>query len=111
MESAVLTQMTKAIRAGVLGDRPSKIIYVGHSMGSVISAGSMHTDPEVIDGAVLTGFALGGSVSAGFQAQQGRLANIMESKWADLDGAYAVWADKYALAERCVFPNLLKSLH
>lgn len=47
----------------------------------------MNTEPDVADAAVLTGFALGTDASpmVGFEAQQGRLANMMESKWSHLD--------------------------
>lgn len=111
IQGAILTELAKAIRAGELGYSPSKIVYVGHSIGSVVSAASMNTDPDVVDGAVLTGFALaaGSAPVLGLEAQQNRLANLMDSQWSHLDGGFQIWVDKYALAERFVYSSLWQS--
>ncbi|KZV89557.1 hypothetical protein EXIGLDRAFT_618083 [Exidia glandulosa HHB12029] len=60
MNVAIATEIVKRVRGGTLTKALpafSKIVYVGHSMGSVILNGIMVGSPSLIDAAVLTGYA------------------------------------------------------
>ncbi|KAK7419606.1 hypothetical protein QQX98_003197 [Neonectria punicea] len=71
-EVEVLKELTKLARSGKLIEssrinsdknirsyKPSKIVHVGHSFGSVLTIGMLSSYGELSDGAILTGFILG----------------------------------------------------
>ncbi|CAM1509813.1 Fc.00g001480.m01.CDS01 [Cosmosporella sp. VM-42] len=76
-EVEVLKELTKLVRSGNLiasskvrweGSRhdidafsrkPSKVVHVGHSFGSIVTIGMLTSYGELSDGAILTGFILG----------------------------------------------------
>ncbi|KAK4942066.1 hypothetical protein LTR10_018102 [Elasticomyces elasticus] len=99
-QAAVVTELIKLIRAGTFSSPPSKVVLVGHSLGSVMSNVVLHTDPELVDGALLTGIAYEANGAISNQVKQNRLANLYEpEKFGKLDGGYTVWVDIYSNIE------------
>jgi pimeloyl-ACP methyl ester carboxylesterase len=52
---AIAQQIARTIRSGKLGVNPSKLVIIGHSLGSAISNGIVTNDPKVADAVILTG--------------------------------------------------------
>jgi alpha-beta hydrolase superfamily lysophospholipase len=109
-QAAIITELVKLIRSGTFSSPPSKVVLLGHSLGSVLSNVVLNTDPELVDAALPTGTAYEASGSVSDQAKQLRLANLYEpekfSKW---DGGYTVWVDIYSNIE--VYDFLLFMLY
>lgn len=58
IQVSILTELTTAIRAGKYTGGtgvPEKLVLVGHSFGSVLSAAVVTAQPELAEGLVLTG--------------------------------------------------------
>jgi hypothetical protein len=71
---------------------------VGHSLGSGYSNSVLHSDPDLVDAAILTGasYDTAGRI-LGYEAQQPRLARLQNTtQWGHLDGPWVNWVDKYA---------------
>lgn len=102
IQSAIITQIVKLIRSGKFSSVPSKVVLVGHSFGSVISNAVLNSDPDLVDGAVLTGMAYAGyPITVAWEAFQTRLARLQNStKWEKYDGGYITWADLYSNIEK-----------
>jgi len=103
-QAAIVSELVKLIRSGAFSSPPSKVVLLGHSLGSVISNIAIHNDPELVDAALLTGLAYGATSGAigpvSYQAKQNRVANLYQpERFGKLDGAYAVWADIYSAIE------------
>lgn len=79
VETEVLVELTKLARSGKLIEsskirsegshlsdigsyKPTKIVHVGHSFGSIVTIGFLSSYGELSDGAVLTGFVYGSQV-------------------------------------------------
>jgi len=101
-------ELSKLIRSGKFCSSVSKLVLVGHSTGSVTTNSVLHTNPGLVDGAVLTGLAYNSSGVVSNQAKQLRLANLQNpAKWGKLDGGYMVWVDIFSTIETYGFLPLL----
>jgi pimeloyl-ACP methyl ester carboxylesterase len=92
-------QIAREIRAGKYTGTigvPKKIVFVGHSYGSAISAATIAGAPGIADGAVLTGLAFAQNFATVTEAMTPRMASIQDKKWKDLDAGYLSWVDIYA---------------
>jgi len=98
IQSAIITQLVALIRSNKFSASVNKVVLVGHSFGSVISNTVLATDPDLVDGAILTGIAYAPTDTAvSIEALQLRLARLQSpSKWGKLDGGYVSWVDIYA---------------
>ncbi|KAH7105794.1 hypothetical protein BKA62DRAFT_741077 [Auriculariales sp. MPI-PUGE-AT-0066] len=97
----IAAKIIKAVRNNTLGHskhrlgRFDKIVYVGHSMGSVILNGVMANEPELVDVAVLTGYAhvpLRIPTIAGGELQIA--ANAFPAQFGNLDHGYTVFTSR-----------------
>lgn len=64
LETEVLNIIAQKIKSGEITGRPSKVIYVGHSMGSTVGTMLAAKYPNSIDKLVLTGYTTDGSNTA-----------------------------------------------
>jgi pimeloyl-ACP methyl ester carboxylesterase len=99
MQVEVLDQITRHIRAGKYTGRigvPKKIIFVGHSYGSIIATATIAGAPDIADAVVLTGFAFSMNLQVATEALTPRVASAQDKKWKDLDAGYFTWADIYS---------------
>lgn len=95
----ILDQISKQIRAGKYTGTigvPKKIILVGHSFGSAISAASVAKTPDIADAVVLTGLAFTQDLAVVTEAMAPRVASFQDKKWKGLDAGYLTSADIYA---------------
>lgn len=101
MQASILEKLVQIIRSRKFSSPASKIVLVGHSLGSIISNVVLRSNPELVDAAVLTGIAYAGvDNSPSFQAKQIRLARLQNpAKWGGLDGGYMTWVDRSANIE------------
>ncbi|TAQ84008.1 hypothetical protein B7494_g7666 [Chlorociboria aeruginascens] len=98
VQVAALEQLVLALRAGKIGTTPRNVILIGHSFGSVVSNGLLTLNPNIIDGAVLTGIGYEApSIAVTYEALQPRLARLASpSKWGGLDSGYLTWIDIFS---------------
>ena len=95
--------MTNSLRSGeytgTIG-KPSKIVHVGHSFGSILTHDLITQSPSISDGVVLTGFAFNATdFPAFFEAVRLNIANnVAPEKWKGLDSGYLAFADIEGLA-------------
>ena len=76
-QAAALGQLVTLIRGGEFSAPAKKIVLVGHSFGSVISNALLVSNPDIVDGAVLTGIGYAvPDTSVVFEAWQPRLASL-----------------------------------
>ncbi|KAI9641852.1 hypothetical protein NHQ30_009719 [Ciborinia camelliae] len=76
-ELSAIVEVTKLLRAGTLSgveiSKPSKVVHVGHSFGSILSYELASAYPNITDGLILQGFSIDGSTLyqtiAGFNIQ------------------------------------------
>ena len=100
IHAAVLTALVQKLRSDTFGSPASKVVLVGHSLGSLYSSVVLHTNPELVDGAVLTGIAFNVSNMRSSVIQQPRLASLQNPlKWGHLDGGWTTWVDVYGLIQ------------
>ena len=95
----ILDQIARQIRAGKYTGTtgvPKKIIFVGHSYGSAISAATIAGAPDIADAVVLTGLAFAQNFQVVTEAMAPRIASVQDKKWKDLDTGYLTWTDIYA---------------
>jgi pimeloyl-ACP methyl ester carboxylesterase len=95
----ILDQIARQIRAGQYTGTigvPRKIVFVGHSYGSAISAGTIAGAPDIADGVVLTGLAFAQNFQVVTEAMAPRIASVQNKMWQGLDTGYVTWTDIYA---------------
>jgi pimeloyl-ACP methyl ester carboxylesterase len=90
--------LTDIIRGGKFSAAAKKIVLVGHSFGSVVSNKLLAGNPDLVDGAVLTGIGYAvPDTFVVFEAWQPRLARLQSPGWwRQLDGGYITWVDIFA---------------
>ncbi|KAI2616838.1 alpha/beta-hydrolase [Hypoxylon sp. NC1633] len=95
VEAAVLDALVSHARTSL---HAAKVVLVGHSYGSYLSAASAASNRSAVAAVVLTGFAGGFQYFAPFLAGSGlRVARLMDAaRWGHLDAGYLVSADVYA---------------
>ncbi|KAF2809638.1 alpha/beta-hydrolase [Mytilinidion resinicola] len=101
VELALLTHFTEQLKAGTLSHlipKPSKLVHVGHSFGSILSNALIATRPELSDGVVLTGFSHNTTFEILFQISTGfHLASENQpARFGKRSSGYLTWGDKYA---------------
>ncbi|KEF53280.1 uncharacterized protein A1O9_10728 [Exophiala aquamarina CBS 119918] len=96
MQASILAELIPLVRSGKFSSPPSKLVLLGHSLGSVVSNTVLNSHPEMVDATILTGIAYNTSSTIPNQAKQLRLAKLQNpTKWETLDG-YAVWMHIYS---------------
>ena len=95
--------MTNSLRAGdyTAGiGKPTNVVHVGHSFGSILSHGFITQYPSESDGVVLTGIGFNATdFPAFFEASRLNIANtVAPKKWKGLDSGYLAFADIVGLA-------------
>lgn len=105
VQVALLEQLVMAIRSGKISTPPSKVVLVGHSLGSIISNAVLNSNPNLVDGAILTGIAYYGvSGQVATEVKQLRLASVANpAKWGDRDSGFLTWVDIYSNIEGYVY--------
>jgi pimeloyl-ACP methyl ester carboxylesterase len=101
MQASIVGKLVTLIRSGKFCSPPSKVVLLGHSLGSAISNAVLRSDPGLVDAAVLTGIAYYGIDSVpSLEAKQLRLAKLQNpAKWSKFDGGYSTWVDIFANIE------------
>ncbi|KAK8122805.1 hypothetical protein PG984_011475 [Apiospora sp. TS-2023a] len=100
---AILTSLTNSLRSGqytgTVG-KPSKIVHVGHSFGSILTHTLVEQDPSLSDGIILTGTGYNQSdFPAFFEGARLNIANtVSPDKYHGLDSGYLAFADIYGNA-------------
>ncbi|KIW76265.1 hypothetical protein Z517_11011 [Fonsecaea pedrosoi CBS 271.37] len=94
IHTAVVKELVKVIRSGKFGHPPSKVALVGHSLGSAYSNGVLNSDPDLVDAAVLTGFAYNVVPPSGGTTLLAKLEDPF--RFGGLDGGWTTWADVYS---------------
>lgn len=104
---AILTSLTNRLRSGqytgqLPGGKPSKIVHVGHSFGSILTHSLIVQDPSISDGVILTGTAYNQTTTdfpAFFEGARLNIANtVSPAKYHGLDSGYLAFADVYGNA-------------
>ncbi|KAK5938058.1 hypothetical protein PMZ80_009647 [Knufia obscura] len=104
VELAIMARIIQTAREGKLSEKipkPSKIVHVGHSFGSILSNALAATAPTLFDGIVLTGYTgdtqyqKGNSAALGFN----RASDQNPSRWpaAQYPAGYVTWPNKWSL--------------
>jgi len=97
-----LAQITRILRNGAVHaghghsrrhQKPSKIVHVGHSFGSILTYGMSATYPDLSDGLVLTGFSMNSSFMPMFMAG----ANLQQARLNRSPGAFSNPGQDYTL--------------
>jgi pimeloyl-ACP methyl ester carboxylesterase len=106
VQVAIAKRITELLRAGKLLDgipKPTKVVHVGHSYGSVISNAVAATDPTLTDGLVLTGFSYETAYVPQWQlCVQFRMARDVDpQRYSGFPTGYFTWSDKYS--NQCAF--------
>jgi hypothetical protein len=71
MQASIIGELSKFIRSGKFCSSASKIVLLGHSLGSVMSNSVLHSDPGLVDAEILTGVAYYGVIGTiGMEAKQ-----------------------------------------
>jgi pimeloyl-ACP methyl ester carboxylesterase len=103
VQAAVLIELTKLLRSGKLhADIPKptgRVLHVGHSFGSALSNILIAKNPELSDGAVLTGFSHNSTVGSQFPASTNfHLAKENQQKrFGNFSTGILTWGDELAL--------------
>jgi len=106
-ELYAIYQVTKLLRSGSLPGvsivKPSKVVHIGHSFGSILSYELAFTYPNITDGLILQGFSIDASfVASTFAAFDVQSASINQpSRFGDvtatnLPAGYLTWSNKGA---------------
>jgi pimeloyl-ACP methyl ester carboxylesterase len=90
IQVAILQELAKLVKSGKYTGsvgKPKKLVLVGHSFGSGITAAAATAQPGIADGLVLTGFSYNGSNPTGTtEALDPRIASGQDpKKWSGLD--------------------------
>jgi len=98
IQVAALEQLVTLIRGGEFSAPAKKVVLVGHSFGSVVSNSLLGSNPDLVDGAVLTGIGYAvPDTSVTVEGWQPRLARLQSpGRWRQLDGGYITWVDIFA---------------
>jgi pimeloyl-ACP methyl ester carboxylesterase len=102
VELALLASLTTLIRAGNVSHVPvpKKVIHVGHSFGSELSAAISSVAPELTDGVVLTGYSALANFTNLFLANSAlHIASQNQPKRfpaSTYSNGYLTWPDKYS---------------
>src|ERR1700712_1321078 len=97
IQTEILLEIVRSVKLGKYTDNsgpPKKIVLVGHSFGSYLSAAVLAKDPRLADAAVLTGY---GHSSDGLVVEPRcvRLAKSQnQANWGHFDG-YLTWSDVF----------------
>ncbi|KAK7914084.1 hypothetical protein PG985_011787 [Apiospora marii] len=100
---AILTSLTNSLKSGqytgTIG-KPSKLVHVGHSFGSILTHTLVEQDPSLSDGIILTGTGYNQSdFPAFFEGARLNIANtVSPAKYHGLDSGYLAFADIYGNA-------------
>jgi pimeloyl-ACP methyl ester carboxylesterase len=113
---AILESLTNNLRTGHYTGKigkPSKIVHVGHSFGSILTHNLITKYPSISDGVVLTG--IGYNVTnfpAFFESARLNIANtVSPGKYKDLDSGYLAFSDIIGNAQSFFNPaNLDKEI-
>ena len=97
---AILASLTNSIRqgkyTGTIG-KPSKIVHIGHSFGTVLTHALIAAYPTISDGVILTGVGYNASAldfPGFFESARLNLAStVVPGKFPDLDSGYLYFAD------------------
>jgi hypothetical protein len=57
MQTSILTELVKLVRSDKFSSPASKVVHLGHSLGSVVCNAVLNSAPELGDAALLTGIA------------------------------------------------------
>ncbi|PVI08011.1 alpha/beta-hydrolase [Periconia macrospinosa] len=109
----LLARMISSIREGKYTDsvKASKVVVVGHSLGSFISTGILSNYPDLVEGAVLTGIAFPNMTDitnilgkSGLTTFGGRLISslpdsTLPSNADTFDSSYLFFGDRYSYAQ------------
>jgi len=97
MELAILIELTKMVWSGsIAGYKPSKVVRVGHSYGSVLSHALAAAAPELSDGVILTGYSTNTTWQPLFLSADGHLASENQpARFANYSTGFVTWGDKY----------------
>jgi alpha-beta hydrolase superfamily lysophospholipase len=74
---------------------PSKLVLVGHSMGSAYINGLLAEAPKIADAAILTGLAFTRDTGTVLEAFNMRIAAKQNHVWSELDEGYTTWGSIY----------------
>lgn len=101
MELAILVDLTKRLRDNTLSKgvpKPSKVVHVGHSYGSMLSSGLAATAGELSDGIVLTGFSNINQYMQWFAISTGyNIASLNQpDRLGSLASGYLTWSNEVA---------------
>ncbi|KAK8072846.1 hypothetical protein PG996_006194 [Apiospora saccharicola] len=97
---AILTSLTNSLKSGqytgTVG-KPSKIVHVGHSFGSILTHSLVQQDPSLSDGIILTDTGYNQSdFPAIFEGGRLNIANsVSPTKYLGLNSGYLAFADIY----------------
>lgn len=93
----VLTELATQIRSGkYTSGAATRVVLVGHSMGSFFSNGVLVNSPEVADAGIFTGLAFAENEAVLLEAFNLHIAAQVENIWSDLDPGFLIWLDVYA---------------
>ncbi|KAF2187680.1 alpha/beta-hydrolase [Zopfia rhizophila CBS 207.26] len=108
IQTGLIAKLTQAIRNGTYTSsiHAEKIILVGHSFGSFTSNALIAVEPDIADGAVLTGIGYANSTDLASvaiawlpSAFASRIASTLSPHYSSLDTGYVGFGDIYAHAE------------
>ncbi|KAI9707885.1 MAG: hypothetical protein M1820_004491 [Bogoriella megaspora] len=98
MHVEVLNELAMRIKAGQYTDNigvPTKLVLVGHSMGSAYTNSLLVNAPEIADAAVLTGLAFTQDVGTVAESFSLRVAAQQDKAWNELDEGFTTWDSIY----------------
>lgn len=109
-ELSAIYEITKMLRQGSLPNVPqafSKIVHVGHSLGSILTYNLAAMHPTASDGLVLTAFTFDSAyIGATFKAWASKLArNNQPKRFGHLPTGYLTWANASSNAETFLDPG------
>lgn len=101
VQAVILATITTQLRAGTLFaavPKPKKVVHVGHSYGSVLSAAVASAAPGLSDAIVLTGFVQSNSSASGswFMINSGwNLAKEIDpARFGDYEDGFVIWPNE-----------------
>lgn len=106
IQAAVLIEITRLLRSGGLHvslPRPSRVLHVGYSFGSLLTNMLIAKRPELSDGVVLIGLSHNLSFSTRYAITTNfHLAReIRPSLWGNHSTGFLTWADELTLQYQC----------
>ncbi|CAF9903795.1 MAG: hypothetical protein ALECFALPRED_002982 [Alectoria fallacina] len=109
-ELSAIYELTMMLRRGGLPNVPwafSKIVHVGHSLGSILSYNLAAMDPTASDGLILTGFSQDSAyIDATFDAWASQLVRNNEPRrFGDLPTGYLTWANASSNEKTFLYPG------